>query len=254
MPARHADDFRLAMLRLPPSQRDRFLFQRYRDRRDPRVREELARRYLPLANRLARRSHSGREPLQDLQQVAALGLIKALERFDPDREVPFAAFATVTISGELKRHYRDATWPVHVPRALKDRVLLTQRAFSDRSQTVTLEELAAATGLTAQETAEAEQAARARQPASLEARAEALGAAAESGVDDHGYALVEDRATLATLTRRLHRRDRQMLRLRFTYGMTQAAIGQRLGLSQMHVSRLMSQTLETLRLQAGISR
>src|SRR5690348_1194135 len=124
MPA--SDDFRLAILRQSPRERDRILSRRYRERRDRRAREELIVRYLPLANRIARDFLSGHESLDDLRQVAALGLTKAAERFNPDRDSHFAAFARVTISGELRRHYRDATWPVHVPRGLKDHARAVQ--------------------------------------------------------------------------------------------------------------------------------
>jgi RNA polymerase sigma-B factor len=241
---------------------DRVLFARTRGG-DARARELLTERYLPLARRLARRYQRREEPLEDLVQVASLGLLKAIDRFDADRDVAFSSFAVPTVLGEIKRHFRDRTWSVRVPRDLQELVLRVDRAAAELSvgkrRAPTVAELAEAVGATEEQVLEALRAAGAYHAGSLDAprpgRVDA-DAAGESladalGEDEDGFERAEERATLAPLLARVSSRERLVLTLRFGEDLTQAEIGERIGVSQMQVSRLIRQALTRLRASAA---
>jgi RNA polymerase sigma-B factor len=241
---------------------DRELFARARAGEE-RAREQLAERYLPLARRLARRYQRSEEPLDDLEQVASLGLLKAIDRFDADRDVAFSSFAVPTILGEVKRHFRDRTWSVRVPRDLQELALRVDRAAAElsleRRRAPTVSELAEAVGATEEQVLEALRAAGAYHAGSLDAprggRADAeLGGeslADALGEEEEGFERAEERATLAPLLAHVSHRERLVLVLRFGEDMTQAEIGERIGVSQMQVSRLIRQAL--VRLRAGLA-
>jgi RNA polymerase sigma-B factor len=241
---------------------DRELFAHVRAG-DERAREQLAKRYLPLARRLARRYQRSEEPLDDLEQVASLGLLKAIDRFDADRDVAFSSFAVPTILGEVKRHFRDRTWSVRVPRDLQELALRVDRAAAelslDRHRAPTVSELAEAVGATEEQVLEALRAAEAYHAGSLDApragRADAEtpgeSLADALGEEEQGFERAEERATLAPLLAHVSHRERLVLVLRFGEDMTQAEIGERIGVSQMQVSRLIRQALA--RLRAGLA-
>lgn len=241
---------------------DRELFARARTG-DGRAREQLAERYLPLARRLARRYQRSEEPLDDLVQVASLGLLKAIDRFDTDRDVAFSSFAVPTILGEIKRHFRDRTWSVRVPRDLQELALRVDRTAAelslDKHRAPTVAELAEVVGATEEQVLEALRAAGAYHAGSLDAPRPGLADADASGESlgdalgeqEDGFERAEERATLAPLLARITTRERLVLTLRFGEDLTQAEIGERIGVSQMQVSRLIRQALT--RLRAGLA-
>lgn len=224
---------------------------------DPVAREALVCRFLPMARRLAWRYRRGGEPLDDLVQVASVALVKALERFDPGRGVPFSGYAVPTIVGELKRHLRDTRWAAYVPQRMRERVLEVDRAAESLRRVLgrspTVEELAHEVRIEAAEVADALGAATAYDAVSLDSPA--YGSQAEAGAtfldslgaDEERYDLVEYTVTIEPALRALPARQRVILRLRFREDMTQAEIATRLGMSQMHVSRLLRQALARLR-------
>jgi RNA polymerase sigma-B factor len=227
------------------------------------AREQLAERYLPLARRLARRYQRSEEPLEDLVQVASLGLLKAIDRFDTGRDVAFSSFAVPTILGELKRHFRDRTWSVRVPRDLQELALRVDRTVAELSlgkhRAPTVAELAEALDVDEEQVLEALRAAGAYHAGSLDAprpgRA-GVDASGESladslGEEEDGFKRAEERATLAPLLAHVSSRERLVLTLRFGEDLTQAEIGERIGVSQMQVSRLIRQAL--IRLRAGLA-
>ena len=221
-----------------------------------RARTELVERHLPLARSLASRYRYTPQPFEDLVQVASLALVKAVDGFDPQRGSPFATYAVATILGEIKRHMGDVGWAVHLPRAIKERVLAVERAeraLSPRlGRAPTAQELAAEAGMSGEEVLEALGARLAHDavpldpPALGEAAAPAPGAAALT-VSDPRLDAAADRLSLSSALRTLPLRERTIVRLRFIDGLTQTEIAERVGLSQMHVSRLLRSTLETLR-------
>jgi RNA polymerase sigma-B factor len=228
---------------------------------DPASRDELIERFLPLARQLARRYQRGDEPIDDLIQVASLGLVKAIDRFDPAREVAFSSFAVPTILGEIKRHFRDRTWSVRVPRDLQELTLAVDRAVSSLSNDLhrppTVAEIAKELDTGEEQVLEALEASGAYRAASLSAPrgTEEDGAATLAdtlGTDDHGFELAEQRATLERLMATVTPREREVLRLRFQSDLTQAEIGERIGVSQMQVSRLIRQTIARLRAAAQV--
>ena len=235
---------------------DRDLFARYREHGDGAARDELVERFMPLARRLAARYQRAEEPFEDLVQVAALGLVKAVDRYDPARGTAFSSFAVPTITGELRRYFRDHTWAIHVPRELQERTLEVQRArerlWSELGRSPTVSEVANAIGAHEETVLEALQVASAYRAGSLdqprrsdEDDQESVGAAI--GDEDPAYELAEERARLQPLTRILTDREREVLRLRFAEDLTQAEIGERIGVSQMQISRLIRQSLARLR-------
>jgi RNA polymerase sigma-B factor len=239
---------------------DAELFERARQHGDQHARQQLIERYLPLARRLARRYQRAEEPLEDLVQVASLGLVKAVDRFDPERPVVFSSYAVPTILGELKRHFRDRTWSVRVPRDLQELALRVDRTVTQLSLTSgrspSVGEIAAATELPPEQVLEALEAAAAYRATSLDAPRSAQGEDPGDtlgdgiGHDDSGFQRAEERAILEPLLARISARERTVLELRFGSDLTQAEIGERIGVSQMQVSRLIRQALA--RLRAGL--
>ncbi|MGH3973979.1 MAG: RNA polymerase sigma factor SigF [Pseudonocardiaceae bacterium] len=228
------------------------------DQSDPRraqLRDRLVAAHLPLARHIARRfSHRG-EPQDDLEQVACVGLIHAVDRFEPDRGSDFLSFAVPTITGEVRRYFRDHAWAMRVPRRLKDLHVAIGSAMSILSQqhgrAPTASELAEYLDLPREQVLEGLGAASGYRTSSLDSLldAEGTGAALEGvvGAADAELGQVEYRTTLAPLLDRLPERECAILKLRFFVGLTQSEIAQRVGLSQMHVSRLLSRTLVRLR-------
>jgi len=196
------------------------LFRRFTVDRNPLLREELVGLHLPLVEYLARRFRNRGEPLEDLVQVGTIGLLKAIDRFDLQREVEFSTYATPTIVGELKRHFRDKGWAVRVPRRLQELNLSLNKVVAQLSQEIgrspTIAEIAAKAGMSQEEVLE-------------------------------GLETLEYRAALGPLIAELPERERRILYLRFFRGMTQSQIAGRLGISQMHVSRLLARSLAQLR-------
>jgi RNA polymerase sigma-B factor len=234
---------------------DRRLLQRYHQTHDPLAREALVERFLPLARQLARRYQRGGEPLDDLVQVASLGLLKAIDRFDPRRETAFSSFAVPTILGELKRHFRDRGWSVRVPRDLQELAVrldrVTDNLSRDLGRAPTLDEIGAEIGVTVEQVLEAREAAGAYRAVSLDRPRdeddESERVAEHLGIEDPGFGEAEDAATVERLMQVLSDREREVLRLRFSEDLTQSEIGIRVGVSQMHVSRLLRQAIARLR-------
>jgi RNA polymerase sigma-B factor len=230
----------------------RAMFFEFAQGRDPSLRASLIEAHIGLAEHLARRfTHRG-EPYDDLVQVSSLGLIKAVDRFDPDRGVEFTTYATKTILGELKRHFRDKGWAIRAPRRIQELYLHLGQAIGQLSQELgrspTIKELARETGASEDDVIEALEAGQAYRSASLDSAGpdeESLGA--RLGVDDERFGDAEWRAVLLPHLETLAERDREILRLRFSYGLTQSEIAARIGISQMHVSRLLSRSLNALR-------
>ncbi|HZV74126.1 MAG TPA: SigB/SigF/SigG family RNA polymerase sigma factor [Conexibacter sp.] len=223
---------------------------------DPRVRERAIECYLPLARRLAARYHRRQEPFEDLVQVASLGLVKAVERFDPARGTRFASFAVPTISGELRRHFRTTAWTLHVPRRVQEDALrvrdATGRLAHRLGRAPRVSELAAETGLDAEAISEALHACATQVIASLDQPAGEHAEDGEAtlgelvGAVDGDYELAELHADVAPLLAALPRREREILFLRFGRDMTQSEIAKRIGCSQMQVSRILRRTLARL--------
>ncbi|HKZ12816.1 MAG TPA: SigB/SigF/SigG family RNA polymerase sigma factor [Solirubrobacterales bacterium] len=233
------------------------LWRRLRDQRDPAAREELVRRYLPFAKNLALRYRGASESFDDLLQVANLGLVNAVDRFDPARGTPFAAFASPTILGELKRHFRDRVWTVRVPRGLHDRMAEVEKATA--SLTVELQrspsvpEIATKLRIEPAEVLEVLEANHNRRPLSLDrpvgGEDDESPASEWVGDEDEGYELIDDKLALEGVLPQLDERERLILRLRFVEDMTQSQIADQIGHSQMHVSRILRRTLERIREQ-----
>ncbi|MBE2318463.1 SigB/SigF/SigG family RNA polymerase sigma factor [Solirubrobacter sp. CPCC 204708] len=233
---------------------DRALLERAHNG-DQQARAQLVDRFLPLARQLARRYQRGGEPLDDLIQVASLGLLKAIDRFDPSRETAFSSFAVPTILGELKRHFRDKGWSVRVPRDLQELAVklepVGEELARELGRAATPAEIAQRTGSTVEQVLEAREAAAAYRAVSLdrprEDDEEGDGLGVSFGIEDQGFSLAEDSATIERLMRVLNDREREILRLRFAEDLTQAEIGARVGVSQMHVSRIIRQAINRLR-------
>jgi len=219
---------------------------------DPEVREELITANLGLAHQLARRFLHRGEPLDDLVQVASVALVKSVDRFDPSRGVDFAAFATRTIIGELKRHFRDKGWAVRASRRVQELYLELGHATATLAQELgrspTVAELAEATGDTEEAVIEAIEAGQGYRAASIDAsESEDDPLAARLGEFDDSYESVEDRALIGPVLATLPEREQSILRMRFVDGLTQSEIAVAVGVSQMHVSRLLSSSLQRLR-------
>ena len=236
------------------------LLRRYRATEDPALLEEIVLRFEPLARSVARRYHARGEPLEDLTQVAMVGLLKAISRFDPDRGFAFTSFATPTMLGELKRYFRDSGWAVHVPRGVKERALelasVTDALSSKLGRSPSLEELAAALDATEEQTLEAIEAYHARHAAPLdsgsddeEAGVPAL--AAVLGAEDVRLEQAEYLTMIAKGVETLSESDRLILYLRFGRDLTQSEIAARIGTSQMQVSRLLRAAIEKIRRVSG---
>ncbi len=236
------------------TEEDRRLLTRWHVHGDEHARSALVDRFLPLARQLARRYQHAGEPLEDLVQVASLGLLKAIDRFDPARDTAFSSFAVPTILGEIKRHFRDKGWSVRVPRDLQELAVKVERLGDalgrELGRAPTIEELAQRTGVSAEQVLEAREASGAYRAVSLDRPRddddeEGLGAG--YGAEDPGFGLAEDAATVERLMRVLSDREREVLRLRFAEDMTQSEIGAIVGVSQMHVSRIIRQAVSRLR-------
>jgi RNA polymerase sigma-B factor len=219
--------------------------------RDPRLRDELITAHVGLVEQLAKRFANRSEPLDDLVQAGSIGLIKAVEGFDPDLGFEFAAYATKTIVGELKRHFRDKGWSVRAPRRVQELYLNLGQTVEELSQRLgrspTVKELAAETGVTEDAVLEALEAGHAYRSTSLDSpgpEGETLGN--RLGADDLEFDKAEDRAVLLPRLQALPARERLILKLRFVDDLTQSEIAQRVGLSQMHVSRLLARSLAML--------
>jgi RNA polymerase sigma-B factor len=236
---------------------DHRLLKRYHELGDLSARDDLIERFLPLARQLARRYQRGNEPLDDLIQVASIGLVKAVDRFDPDRGSAFSSYAVPTILGELKRYFRDAGWAVHVPRGMQERVMNVNQAIGrlskDLGRSPTPTEVAETLDEDPEQVLEAMEAAIAYDAVSLDAPSRATDEDASDtyadsvGVVDERYELVEYAAAIAPTVRALPERDRIVLHLRFDEDLTQLEIAERIGVSQMHVSRLIRRALARLR-------
>ena len=228
------------------------LLRRYHADGDVAAREELVQRMLPLARSLARRYANKGEPLDDLEQVASIGLLKAIDRFDCARDVKFATFAVPTIAGEIKRHFRDKGWMVRVPRDVQElsaRLTRTrERLTRDLARAPTVTELAESTGAGVEQVLEAITASGAYRTLSLDEPAgEGSGALETLGSADANFELTEQRLMLRNGFEALEPREREILRLRFWEGLTQREIADRVGISQMHVSRLIRRSIAALR-------
>jgi RNA polymerase sigma-B factor len=232
------------------------LLVRFARTRDPVVREELARRFMPLVRRLASRYRGGREPLEDLVQVASLGLVKALDRFDPERGVAFTTYAAPTILGELRRHFRDRGWSVHVPRDLQERTAAVEKAIAEMptrlGRSPSVREIAERLQLSDEDVLEAMEAGGAHHAVSMDALqrlddSEGVPMVERMGDVDPGYETVEYGVAIEGVLDELSERDRMVLHLRFVEDLTQTQIAEKIGVSQMHVSRILRATLQRLR-------
>lgn len=218
------------------------------------VREELVVLQMPLVQHLAGRFRDRGEPLEDLVQVATIGLLNSIDRFDVERGVEFSTFATPTILGEIKRHFRDRGWAIRVPRRLQEmRQSLTQATEAlthELGRTPNVEELAERLGLGVEDVLEGMESGQAYSTVPLDPLIEpgddSVGLAARLGALDPDMGLVENRAVLAPVLAELPERERAILRYRFVDGLTQTEIADKLGISQMHVSRILTRTLAQL--------
>jgi len=230
------------------------LIDAYKNDGDTTARDRLIKDMFPLVRALASRYAGRGEAVEDLVQVGAIGLIKAVDRFDPERGVELSTYAVPTVVGEIRRHFRDKAWALHVPRRLKE---LNQRLTAllddltaELGRSPTLDELAAAADAEVEEVLEALESSHAYSTRSLAAP---LDDASDSTLadtlaqDEIGYALVEDGAIVETGLAALDARERRIVELRFYEGLTQSQIAAEVGISQMHVSRLLRQALETMR-------
>jgi len=234
--------------------RRRELFVLYAETREQSLRDDLVFAHLAMVRQLASRFASRAENLEDLIQVGIIGLIKAIDRFDPRRGVEFSSFAVPTIVGEIKRHFRDRGWTIRVPRRLQEIQSVISQAVSDLGQELgrspTVAELAKKVGMSEEEILEGLESANAYSPLSLDAPDPAgeVGAVIEQlGDYDEALNAVVDRETVKPLLDALDARSKRILLLRFFRNMTQSQIAEELGISQMHVSRLLSRTLSDLR-------
>jgi RNA polymerase sigma-B factor len=232
------------------------LFARWQSRKDERAREELVRRFVPLARSLARRYGRSSEPFEDLLQVASLGLLKAIDRYDATLGHPFQSYAVPTILGEMRRYFRDSGWAIHVPRGAQERALKVrdaqERISNETGRAPTVNQLAEYLEIDAEEIIDALQAIRAYETVSLDAprgvgEDDVVPYGDTIGHEDERYELVELDATVSKALQHLPARDRLVLQLRFVEDLTQTEIAERIGISQMQVSRLLRRSLEQLR-------
>jgi RNA polymerase sigma-B factor len=235
---------------------DKILLRRYHEEGDLHAREQLIEQYMSLVRSLARRYSYRGEQLEDLVQIGAIGLIKAIDRFDLDRGVELTTYATPNIIGEIKRHFRDKGWAVRVPRGLQELNVQLSRLMEQLTvqlgRSPTIAELAKASGSTEEDVLEALESGRAYSSLSLSSGGgsdgeEDLDPLESIGSEEHQYEVSEDRAVLAPGFRALDDRERMILQLRFFDGLTQSQIAQQVGISQMHVSRLIRRSLEKIR-------
>jgi RNA polymerase sigma-B factor len=232
-------------------------FARFAASRDEDLRHQLVAEHLGLAHQLARRFANRGEDLDDLVQVASLALIKSVDRFDPGRGVEFSTFATRTVIGELKRHFRDKGWSVRAPRRIQELYLelghTTESLSHKLGRAPTIDELAEETGATQEAVIEALEAGQGYRASSINVvdHGEQEPLATRLGGDDPAFASADDRSLLEPALQQLSERDQVVIRLRFFDGLTQSEIATRVGVSQMHVSRLLATSLERLRHALG---
>ena len=239
-----------------PRINDKILLRRYHEEGDLHAREKLIEQYMSLVRALARRYAYRGEQLDDLVQIGAIGLIKAIDRFDLERGVELTTYATPNIIGEIKRHFRDKGWSVRVPRALQELNVKLSRLMEqltvELGRSPTIPELAKASSSTEEQVLEALESGRAYSSLSLSSGGggdgeDDLDPLESIGTEEHQYEVSEDRAVLAPGFKVLDERERTILQLRFFDGLTQSQIAQRVGISQMHVSRLIRRSLEKIR-------
>ena len=240
---------------------DRAHIERARREGSPAARAAAVEAFMPLTRSLARRYQRGEEPLDDLEQVASRGLLKAIDGFDLGRGTAFASFAVPTIVGELRRHFRDKGWTIRVPRDLQELTLrvnkLQEQVASEIGRAPTPLELAERLEVPVERVLEAREAAHAMRPVSLDRPALPDGEldgdtlVDRFGTLDAGFGRAEDAVMVDDLLRRLPDRERQVVELRFTEDLTQSEIGERIGISQMHVSRLLRRALSELSAMAA---
>jgi RNA polymerase sigma-B factor len=240
---------------------DRTLLRRYHEQGDLAAREQLIERYMSLVRSLARRYSYRGEQLDDLVQIGAIGLIKAIDRFDVDRGVELTTYATPNIIGEIKRHFRDKGWSVRVPRGLQELNVQLSKLIEEQTvqlgRSPTIPELAKVAGVEEEAVVEALESGRAYTSVSLSTGGGGqddegeLDPLESLGADEPQYEVSEDRAVLAPGFRVLDERERKILHLRFFKGLTQSQIAQQVGISQMHVSRLIRRALEKIRDEIG---
>ena len=235
---------------------DKILLRRYHEDGDLQAREQLIEQYMSLVRSLARRYSYRGEQLEDLVQIGAIGLIKAIDRFDLERGVELTTYATPNIIGEIKRHFRDKGWAVRVPRGLQELNVqlsrLVEQLTVQLARSPTIPELAKAAGVEEEEVLEALESGRAYTSLSLSVGGgggddDDLDPLESLGTEEHQYEVSEDRAVLAPGFKALDERERKILQLRFFDGLTQSQIAQQVGISQMHVSRLIRRSLEKIR-------
>jgi len=237
------------------AENDKILLRRYHEHGDLQAREQLIEQYMSLVRSLARRYSYRGEQLDDLVQIGSIGLIKAIDRFDPSRGLEFSTYATPTILGEIKRHFRDKGWAIRVPRRLQELRLAISSASAELLQELgrspTMAELAARMEVSEEELIEGLESANAYSTLSLDAPDSSDDSAVRMidtlGEDDAALEHVENRETIKPLLAQLDPREKHILTLRFFRGMTQSQIAQEIGVSQMHVSRLLARTLARLR-------
>jgi RNA polymerase sigma-B factor len=235
---------------------DRELLRRYHEDGDPTAREELVNRHLPLVRSLARRYAGRGESLEDIEQVGAIGLIKAIDRYELSREVALTTYATPNVVGEIKRHFRDKGWAIRVPRALQElngkMGPTIERLTSRFGRSPSIAEIAAEFEVSTEQVLEALEAGSAYAPLSLSAGPsgdEELDPMETIGTLDEEFDRTDDRTSLEPALAALPEREREILRMRFEDGLTQTQIAERIGISQMHVSRLIRRSLERMRNQ-----
>ena len=238
----------------PVTKADRDLLRRYHEEGDRSAREALVERHLPLVRSLARRYAGRGEALEDIEQVGAIGLIKAIDRYELERDVALTTYATPNVVGEIKRHFRDRGWAIRIPRALQElNVKMSgaiERLTAALGRSPTIAEIAEELDAAPEQVLEALEAGSAYSPVSLSA-----GPAADDDLDlmeviggeDENFERADERTSLAPALEALPDREREILRMRFEEGMTQTQIADRVGLSQMHVSRLIRKSLERMR-------
>jgi RNA polymerase sigma-B factor len=238
------------------AENDKVLLRRYHEEGDLQAREQLIEQYMSLVRSLARRYSYRGEQLDDLVQIGSIGLIKAIDRFDINRGVELTTYATPNIIGEIKRHFRDKGWSVRVPRGLQELNVqlsrLVEQLTVQLARSPTIPELAKAAGVEEEQVLEALESGRAYTSLSLSAGGgggddDDLDPLESLGTEEHEYEVSEDRALLAPGFKALDERERTILQLRFFDGLTQSQIAQQVGISQMHVSRLIRRSLEKIR-------
>jgi RNA polymerase sigma-B factor len=231
------------------------LFVRWQQHSERGARDELVQRFLPLARKLARRYNGAREPFDDLLQVASLGLVKAVDRYDLERGTAFSSFAVPTILGELKRYFRDLGWAVHVPRGAQElavKVEEAQQRLSVRTgRAPTVYELAQFLEIPIEDALDALETARAHHASSLDAphddgEGESGSVIDSFGSEDPGLLLADERVTVGEAARQLSEREREVLHLRFIEDLTQTQIAGQVGVSQMQISRILRRAVARL--------